>query len=277
MKRRVLAPAVILFCAIFFNPLFAQNFAARPPQKILLAEPQGSLVIGETLEYTVEWLGIPSGKITFKVAGIVNYQGRECYHLKLLAVPNSFFARFYDVEYNVESFVDVKQFYPYYYQKRKRFRNDLSSETIEFDRLANTAKTTVSGMTEAVINSPLKSKIKQPRTSRISEKSLDSLSAVYFLRLQEIAPDQEIQFFIYQDFSDWQFKVKPGVPYLRDLRKIGSLAVIELTPESKLTGFVFGRNTAGIYLTADSRRIPIEFSVNTAIGSIRVRLKKIPD
>ncbi|MFH1397938.1 MAG: DUF3108 domain-containing protein [Candidatus Omnitrophota bacterium] len=277
MKRIVLPVAVFLFSAIFIYSLRAQNFAKKPQEKISLSEPQKSLVKGETLEYSVEWLGIPSGVIIFNVVGTFNYKGRECYYLKFWARLNNFFARFYDVEYNIESFVDVEHFYPYYYIKRSRYRNKLCVETIEFDRLANTAKTTIDGITEDLINSSLKNKVKQPRTSLINEKSLDPLSAIYFLRLQDIALNQETGFFIYHDRSNWQVSVKSDAPYLRDLRRIGTLAIIELTPQSSLTGFVFGKNNANIYLTPDSRRIPVEFSANTAIGFIRARIKKIPN
>ncbi len=277
MKRIVLPAAVFLFSAIFIHSLLAQNFAEKPREKISLSEPQKSLVKGETLEYSLEWLGIPSGVITFNVVGRFNYKGRECYYLKLWAKLNSFFARFYNVEYSIESFVDVEHFYPYYYIKKSRFRNKLYIETIEFDRLANTAKTTIDGIPEDLIDSPLKNKIKQPRTSLINEKSLDPLSAIYFLRLQDIVPNQETAFFIYHDHSNWQVSLKSGTPYLRDLRRIGTRAIIELTPQSSLTSFVFGKNHANIYLTTDSRRIPVEFNINTAIGFIRARIKKIPD
>ncbi|MBU2258608.1 MAG: DUF3108 domain-containing protein [Candidatus Omnitrophica bacterium] len=277
MKKLVITPVIFFFWVFFFNPIFAQNFAGKQPVKITISEPQKYLPPEETIEYTIEWLGIPSGKIIFNIAGIIDYQGRQCYHLKLWATPNSFFARFYDVEYFVESFVDIEHFYPYYYKKTKRFRNNLSTETIEFDRSTNTAKTTVSGMTEAVINSPLKASIKEPRTSRISEKSLVSLSAVYFLRLQKINPGREMPFFVYQDFSNWQMSVIPSEPFLKDIRKNGSLKVIELTPLSSLTSFVFGKNKADIYMTADPRRIPVEFIVGTTIGSLRARIKKMPD
>ncbi|MDP3732138.1 MAG: hypothetical protein Q8R31_03785, partial [Candidatus Omnitrophota bacterium] len=59
------------------NPAYAQNFKGKT-QNITISDPAKELSIGERLEYSVEWLGVPVGKIRLKVEGITTINNYEC-------------------------------------------------------------------------------------------------------------------------------------------------------------------------------------------------------
>lgn len=271
MKFRKITLVIIILGGLLITQGSAQNFAQKPAEKIIIDEPKGSVEAGEKLIYSVEWLGIPSGNIVLE-ASSVEYKGRQCFLLTAKATPNNFFKHFYDVEYNIVSYIDARTFLPYHYEKNKRYRGTTNSEILDFDRQALTVTNTLTGSTEGFLDSPLKTEVKEVPTTAISEFTLDSLSAIYYLRLQKISSGGIYPFSIYQDKRNWQVNMRLGEPLNKEIRNKGILPVIQVVPDSNLTGFVFGKKDAYFFITTDPRRLPVEFVVGTTIGKLHAKL-----
>ena len=276
MKKNLLL--IIFFLVLFQQTLFAQNFTQKK-ERLVIESPQALLKSGEYLRYSAEWLGIPAGIVTLRVSGIEKFKGRDCYHIIGRAVPNKFFASFYDVEYIVHSYIDVESKQPSRFQKIRRRKDAINDTTIDFDWGKNKATFTSKGSDVGLEISNLRDKINKdiPISDNITKDTQDLLSSIYFFRLLKIEGDHAYSFNIYYAQRVWPILVNVGAPYLRDFRKLGTFRVFKVSVGSIITDFILGKHNFGIYFTADFLRIPLEFEVGTAIGYIRCRLQKLPE
>jgi len=84
------APVLIILFFGLIRIIYAQDFKDKPPQDIIISPPQKEFRAGETLEYSVEWLGIPVGKIILKNEETAVINGNECYHIAGRVMTNRF-------------------------------------------------------------------------------------------------------------------------------------------------------------------------------------------
>ena len=71
-------------------------------------------------------------------------------------------------------------------------------------------------------------------------------------------------------------KMQVDKPFFRELRKKGTFAVVKVYPVSELNDYILGKRNFSVYLTVDSRRIPLEFKLNTAMGPVRGIIQDLP-
>ena len=275
MKKAFFCLVALIF--LFASLTWAQNFRGREKQ-IRIDPPGRSLKAGEYLEYSAEWLGIPAGEIILKVEGIVKFSGHQCYHISGRALPNRFFSHFYDVEYEVNSYVDTATFQPLRFEKRRRIKNQINDTIIDFDWVGKKATFNSEGTDLVVVISSLQPQISQqnPTTNVITKDTQDLLSSLYYFRLHDIEAVKNHQINIYYNQRNWPVSVETEKPFLKEIRKQGTFSVFTASVNSTITDFILGRHKFIVYFTADPRRIPLEFDVGTAIGFIRCRLQKIP-
>lgn len=268
----ILKKAAILIILILSvgNPAYSQNFKDKP-QNINIQDPVKELSIGETLEYSVEWLGIPVGKIVLRVEGITAINNYECYHITAEAMPNRFFQRFYDLEYKVHSYIDKRSFLPIRFEKVRRLNKEANYVTIDFDHEKNEAKYKSWGSSLFIEFSPVRKKLEtiNPTTINIPKGTQDLFSSFYYFRILKIKEEQSYPVNIYYGQRNWPVKMKVDKPFFREMRRKGTFAVVKLSPLSELNDYILGKRNFSVYLTVDSRRIPLEFKLNTAMGSIR--------
>jgi hypothetical protein len=247
-------------------------------EKISLSEPAKSFVIAETLEYSVEWLGIPVGKIVMKVEGLTEVNNHQCYHITAQVLPNNFFRHFYDLEYKVNTYIDQVSFLPVRFEKVRRLNKKTNYVTIDFDHRNNEAHYKSWGSTLFVRFSPLRQKLEMinPTTSRIIPGSQDLFSSFYYFRILKIKEGASYPVNIYYNQRNWSLKMFVDRPFIKEIRKKGSIAVVKLSPVSELNNYILGRRKFYVYVTVDSRRIPIEFGLNTAVGYIRGIIQNLP-
>ena len=275
----ILKKAAILIILVFSvgNPAYAQNFK-HEPQNIAISDPAKELNIGETLEYSVEWLGIPVGKIVLKVEGITTVNNYECYHITAEAFPNRFFRRFYDLEHQVHSYIDQRSFLPIRFEKIRRLNKEANYVRIDFDHEKNEARYESSGSVLFVKISPLRQKIEaiNPITTYIPKGTHDLFSSFYYFRILKIKEGQGYPVNIYYNQRNWPVKMQVEKPFSREMRKKGTFAAVKLSPHSELNDYILGKRNFSVYLTVDSRRIPLEFKLNTAMGPIRGIIQNPP-
>ncbi len=270
----------VIWAIIFFSLsaiLYAQNFRGRI-EKISISEPERGLVVGEALQYSVEWLGVPVGKIILKVEGLEDIRGHKCYHITAQAFPNHFFKRFYDLEYTVHTYLDTQFFYPLRFEKIRRIKGERNNVLIDFDQEKNEAKFESRGSGLLVKISPVREEMKKERpiNFKIAKGTQDLLSSFYYLRILEIKENQAYPINIYYDQRNWSVNMKVEKPFLKDIYKKGTFSVIRVYPDSDLNSYILGKRNFSVYFTTDSRRIPIEFKLNTALGPIRGVIQDLP-
>jgi len=272
MKKLFLLVSLMLFA--FNCQAYTQNFNEKN-QELSIASPAKSLKIGEELVYSAQWLGIPGGHIILTVKEILEINGKKCYHIVGRALPNKFFATFYDIEYEVHSYIEIDSFRPLKFIKKRRLRDLFNTTTIEFDWKKMEAAFKSEGSDKGLDISPLREQIQKeiPLSNKISNHTQDLLSSIYYFRQQEIKPEDNLPVDIYYGQRNWPIEVKIGKPFLLDIRKQGSFPAFKASVNSIITDFILGKRKFIIYFSCDQKRTPLEFQVGTAIGSIRCRLK----
>ncbi len=269
-----------LAALFFILPILvcAQNFSGNTSD-VAIAAPERSLKIGETLQYSVEWLGVPVGRITLYVDGIKKIDGNDCYHIVGRAKPNRVISKFYDVEYTVHTYIDVKNGYTVRFEKTRRMNNQVSYVEIDFDHKKNEALYRQSGSAPMWELSEVHDQVANsvPVTIKIFDGTQDLFSSLYYLRLLDLKQGQQRTINIYYEQRSWTLNAYIGVPFVRDIRHKGSFAVFEATLTSNLSKLVLGKSNMTVYLTADSRRIPVEFKFGTSLGTIRGIIQNMPD
>ncbi len=270
--KKIAAVAVL---AVFIAPqwLCAQNFAQpRVRQKITAA--QSKLEIGEKLEYDTEWLGLPVGKAVLKVIGIEKIDNHDCFHIVAEAVPNDFLKRFINLQYKVDTFIDMRLLCSRRFEKLRRMNEGTNHVVIGFDQEAGRASYVSEGGAEAVVLSQDMRALyeKVPVTYDIPYKTQDLVSAFYHFRLLGIKENTDYEVNIYYSERNWKTHFKVGEPYRQDFRKLGTLSIFTVKISSELNDFIIGKRGFTVYFSDDARRVPVEFIFNTAVGPIRCLL-----
>lgn len=271
----------MLNCIIIFFTLsaivYAQNFKGRI-EKLSISKPEKVLKVGEVLEYSIEWLGIPIGKIVLEIQGITTVNNYECYHITAATTLNKFFQHLYDVEYEVHTYLDRQLYYARRFEKTRRMNKQSSRIVIDFDQEKRKAVFSSEGSAPLLKISPERNKIEtnMPVTAEIPYGTQDLLSCFYYLRLLDIRENNSYPVNIYYNRRNWLVDVKVDKPFLKEIRKKGSFPAIKISLYSKLNNYILGSRKLIVYLTADSRRIPLGFEFKTALGSIYGRIKNLP-
>jgi hypothetical protein len=276
MKLKTSSILIAVILAFAGSLAYAQNFKGRDNVKILIGKPESSIRAGETLQYSVEWLGIPVGSIVLRNEGMVNIDGHDCYHLTAASYPNSFIRKLYDVEYKIHSYWDVRLLVSRRFVKIRRMNKKLNYVVINFFPEKRKVVYKSWGNTDFVNFSNLRDAIVIEPTSEIPEKTQDLLSSFYYFRLSNIEKGGSYPVNIYYCEGNWPIQMKVEDTLVREMRKTGTFEAIDVLIASSLNEYIIGRHKFSVYLTADSRRIPIEFKVGTALGYIHGVIQELP-
>ncbi|MCX5712592.1 MAG: DUF3108 domain-containing protein [Candidatus Omnitrophica bacterium] len=269
--------AAILFFMFSVN-LWAQNFKSFDCSDPIIEKPDKKLSINENLDYSLEWLGIPVGKINLHIEGEIMISGREYYLIAAKALPNSFFKKFYDFEYNVSTLVDTQTFLTRRFEKTRRIGKDSVREIIDFDRASNIVHYKVENAAPKLQLSFDRVKMEQdiPQTYELVPNAQDLFSALYYFRVTEVKPDSQVKLDVYYALRNWKVDAYIGKARMVALRKKGTRPVFNVRLSSQLNRFVFGKEDMDVTFTADSRRIPVYFKFGSGIGTFRGVLEEFP-
>jgi len=270
---------ILTLLSAFASSVLAQDFSGKiPPKTISISAPQNSLKIDENLEYSMEWIGIPVGKIFLRI-GSAKINDKDCYRLTVDAFSSSFLSAFYDVRYTVNSFMDKASLLPVRFEKYRKVKGKVAREEIDFDHKRGEVKYKEEGDAPRIVISPDRAAMegKIPATYKILPDSQDLLSSFYFLRLSDLRPGETFKININYGLRNWVMDVKIGEPYMKSIRRRGTFEVFDAIISSELNKFILGDAVLKICFTADSRRIPIEFKLGTGLGAFRGVIKQAPD
>lgn len=273
MKKLIILIALLIGLPAFVHP---QNFKGKPQKDITILQAQGSLKLGELLEYSVEWLGIPVGKIILKNEGVVSLRNRNCYHISARSFPNSFIRRLYDLEYEVHTYIDTESLSTLRFLKTRRINKKLNYVSIDFYPEEKKAVYKSWGTSEFIKISKVRDEMKIQPTTQIPKGTQDLLSSFYYLRLLQININQSYLLNIYYNEANWPLWMKVEETILREIRKKGTFEAIKVSITSDLNNFILGKRKFSVYLTADFRRIPLEFRFGSSLGSIRGIIQDLP-
>ena len=224
-----------------------------------VAAAEAPFAHGETLEFGVQWGGIPVGRASLRV-NPESYLGREAFRIVSHADSNDFLSLIFPVQDRVESIIDAAQLTPFQLQLRQRHGRRSSDRMIVFDRDAGTAAVTGKGKT-AVYDVPAGVQ--------------DVLSSLYYVRtLPALAPGTSVFVNVFESRKNWITEIQI-LKTERIIVPAGSFDTVKVKAVVRYEGLLMTKGDAYFWLTNDARRIPVQLEGEVAIGSVRAMLQSV--
>lgn len=274
MKRTL--SILFIFVGVFCSA-YAQNFKGIADAAVVpFIDPQKQIKTGESLAYSIEWLGVPVGHVIFRAEEPEKIDGHQCYHIVARSFPNRYLRKIYDLEYTVHTYIDVEMLSPRRFIKVRRFDQNTNTVQTDFDLEKGVAANSSQGEAGFVNVSKRREEIKKEITSNFPPKTQDLLSFFYYFRLTKIEPEVMYPVNVYYNQSNWLLQITAGKPFYRELHKKGRYPVSVVSVGSNLNDYIMGKEQFSVTLTTDARRIPVEFKFGTALGPIRAVIREVP-
>lgn len=212
--------------------------------------------VGEKLTFIIRYGPIVAGSATLGIPNIKRIRGQECFHIVSEARSSSFFSTFFKVRDKVESYMDRDGIFSWRFEKHLREGNYRSDQIVDYDYFNQIAVTNK------------KDTLKIPRCIQ------DILSAFYYVRILPLDVGKSVFIDNHTDRKLYPLEVK-----VLGKEKIsvqaGQFNCIIVEPVLRSDAIFKQRGRLTIWLTDDSRRIPVQMKSKIIIGSITAELKSM--
>jgi len=246
--RKPGARVVLIFMVITFMTTFGLTENIKAVEKAFPFYP------GEKLTFQVKWSFIPAGEAVLEVLPIETINGVTAYHFVMTARTYSFIDLFYKVRDRIDAYTDTGMIHSILYRKKKE------------------------GKTKRKVVVSFNWEKKEAQYSNFGEKrkpvpilfgSFDPLSVFYAFRLHNLKVNAEIE----TPVTDGKKCVMGKAKVIkREKVKLasGTYDTYLVEPDLKHIGGVFERSKNAklkIWVTADTRRIPVKIKSKVRVGS----------
>jgi hypothetical protein len=213
--------------------------------------------VGEKLTFDIRYEFVKAGEATLAVEEITPCGDQStCYRMVSEARSTMPFSLIFEVSDKVESFVNVDSLYTLRYVKTLKEGNYEAYESVDFDQVRHTA--TYPG--GEVIEIP-------PRVQ-------DVLSSLYYIRTMDLQVGRSVYIDNHADEKNYPLEVK----VLR-IEKIkvpaGTYECYVLEPILLASGIFQHKGRLTVWLSTDSRRIPVMMKSKILIGAINAVLTDV--
>jgi hypothetical protein len=211
---------------------------------------------GEALSYTVNFGIFRAGTTSFMVARGPVTSERPTYKFRSILQSSPRF--FYSIFDEAVSISDEETFATYRYEKIQRESGESSSNVTVFNQGRGTAQRTEDATTHPVMN--------------FTKNSLDVLGAIYFVRNQNLAVGRTLTVPVHDGKRDYTMKVT-----IRKREPVTTKAGVFncLLVEPRLyqeDGTLKRKGQITLWMTDDSRHLPVRIRMALAFGSITATL-----
>jgi hypothetical protein len=217
---------------------------------------------GEKLTFQLRWEFISAGEATLKVEPMAEINGQPSYHFVMQAKTNSFLDLIYKVRDRIDSYTDTDMTRSLYYKKNQREGRHRRKVTVAFDWDSNRARYSREGREDRFVD--------------LLEGTFDPLGIFYFVRSSNLDDLETIE----RPVSDGK-KCVVGIGSIIRRETVtvpaGTFDTILIEPNLKDVGGVFKKSKDSnvlLWVTADSRHIPVKIQSKVAIGSFIGELTK---
>lgn len=229
------------------------------PIRLTAAENHFPFRPGERMVFGVKWAFIPAGEGVLEVMPVEHYKGTPSYHFVFTARTNEFVDLIYKVRDRVDSWVDTGMTHSMRYEKRHQGRST-KEVTVSFDWDRNRAQYSLFDEKSEAIT--------------IRSGTFDPLSVFFAFRLHDPNTLKKISIPV----TDGKKCIPGGARVIRR-EKVEANGVTYDTflvePDLEHIGGVFKKSPNArlqIWVTADSRRIPVRIKSKVAVGSFVAEL-----
>jgi hypothetical protein len=237
------------------EPSASVRAASRPslPADRLVAVPFES---GETLVYTVSWMGIHGGEMTLRTGRERSLEGVDLYRFVLTASSNDFVSTFYRVRTRYESWVDARDFQPVRFEKHAREGHYETDEVEEFD---------------------LEERVGSWRDVRkaLPARIEDIVSSFYYLRTVPLVPGESVDLALFSRGKVYELSARV-LGRERVETGAGTFEALKVQPQLRETAEEEDRNRGELLLwfSDDARRLLVRAKSRLAIGSATALLRQ---
>ena len=221
----------------------------------LLASTASALTVPERLIYDVSWSGIKAGSAIQEVY----VRGGEL-HIVNTIRSSGLLSAVFSVDDKTESVIPLNNpaSLPRFF---KEAINEGKTHTVKEARF---------NFTDLNVDTTDLLK-KSSKSDPISDKTYDSLSSIYFIRSCELAPGQSIFFELYDFKRLWNAEVR--VMKREQIHtRLGDFKTIKVSSQLKFKGVPSRVGNTTVWLTDDSRRIPVMITTKLKVGEITLTL-----
>lgn len=262
MKPRAAVIALLLFFCPSVCGATVTNFSqkTRVPE-IKLEPPPKTFSVGEHIEMTVSWFGIPVGIGTLDVKELVSKNGRKAFHVIAIARSNDFLSKLYPVWDEVHSYIDSERFCSLEYSRNVQEGRYRAHERIVYDLAVRKGyRESLKNGTTSVFDLP-------------ARDVHDIISAFYWFRLQAIEPGKSLHLTVNDEEKNWDLEVRVLKKERKEFRGGIVLDTLQVEPKTRLKGILVERGRAWVWFTADNRRLPVAVKIETPYGPVTASLK----
>jgi len=239
------------------------NFNTKQkPRKIKIGKARKSLRVGEKFIYSVRWMGINVGEASLEVKELVDFNGREAYHVVATAKSNDFLAKFYNVEDIIHSYIDKKDLCSLKFKKYQREGTYSAEESVVFDQKRH------KGYYESLSNGTKKE-------FDIPDKVHDLLSVFYYFRTLDVKPDSKMTFDVNADEKNWKVVLNISAPQQLEILRKGVHEVFYVVPKAPFKGVIAKRSKAWVYFSVDEDRVPVLIKFRIPFGFVSGVLERM--
>jgi len=209
--------------------------------------------IGEYFQFSVDWNGLNGGGSLMQVQNLQRLDGRRVYHIITKTESNSFVSKFYKVRDRAESFIDAESLYTRRFIKHLREGGYKKDIDVRFDQ----------GAKKAVYD--------DGASIDVPARVHDVLSAFYYVRTQPLPNGATILFPTHDNKKSYEMEVRV---HGRERIEVpaGKFDCVLVEPVLKSEGVFKSKGSIYVWLTDDSRRIPVLVKTKVPVGSISVSL-----
>ncbi|MBI3323815.1 MAG: DUF3108 domain-containing protein [Candidatus Omnitrophica bacterium] len=234
-------------------PAHSREISAGRAKQVSIAPPVATVPVGEKLEYSILWWGIPVGTATLTTEGP---DKNGLIELSFNAHSNWYLVTFYPVTARLTSWMDPKTVSPRRFESYLKRQWRVHESVITFDPSTQTS----------LHELPEERKISVP----VSPLTQDGLSVIYYARTLPVQLGKTIPLEISADGKNWALN---GTVVQAGIVKIGSAGywpALEGQVELAYPVPFFHGANARIWFSADEQRIPLLAKIRSRIGPVTV-------
>jgi len=224
------------------------------PESIRAAENVIPFRPGERLTFQAKWSFIPAGEAVLEILPIENLNGVRSYHFVITAKSYPYIDLIYKVRDRIDAFTDVEMTHSLLYEEKKEGKSK-KDVVVNFNWEKQEAEYSNFGEKRKPIS--------------LMPGSFDPLSVFYAFRLHELEENKELQVPV----TDGKKCVIGKAKILkREKVKVasGTYDTYLVVPDLEHIGGVFAKTKDAkleIWVTADTRKIPVKIKSKVAVGS----------
>lgn len=224
---------------------------------------------GEDVVLNVSYFNVVAGQLSLKVLPYKTVNGKKAYDFAVSLKSNKIFSLFYSVDDRAETFVDFDTLTPITYTMDANESSQQKETRVFFDWNDDEATEW-----EKVIHPGDDHEKEKNIKWKLDSYSQNFISAIYYLRTFTLRPGKKIAFRVAGDGKNYVFD---GDVLRREklVTEAGTFNTLVVQPTFHLKGKFQATGDNYVWLTDDSRKLPVQIKLKIKIGSLMGRLARL--